>query len=732
MLLVLVVAVSAFALAAIGDREALVVWSCGGNYQFLCDYVIRFEQEHDCHVSYTAAPVQYLLEEAVYGESQPDVIVGRGGPGWLALRQCGKMTGDPTFFAVDPLVVVVPPDNPAGIRSVADVGRKGVRVAWTPHSMRPKSKVPALFMATLDKSHPGIMDAWVGNAIEAAKCGREMLRPLLDETADVAVAPLSLTTYPEYRGKVTVIPIDPKHLLAMKKGRPSMPQCAGGLEGGPRTDVARAFVEGLADASTSELLERHGYIPVSSEACRPYDPMLKVSSPRDFPAIMTRTAQLLARYGAQDEARRRYLMVIHIAGPSHFGARARYRLGELASEAGDSAPARHHWERVVAEFPPEAPVEYECRVLQVSEPVEGVERMPYEHWIGLAEEGLASLSPGQGEASPWQVRAEPLPLLESDPPKSGKRWLTLGEDHFRAGDPRYAIRDSLKVSTLQHPSPYSADAEYNIGIYQASRGNMDLAVEQWQRVVADYPGSAALRLASEALAEHGTDTKPESPFPPMPPRPEVFDTHPQRNMTYGLRLYHHGLALYSFKEMLKIIHSKAAGTGLAAEARYRAGIACLALESPEAAARQWKLGQAHYPGSKWASDAAEALAELPAEARERTVDIPEPPEPAKGMGPLHYTIGEELHLAGLYQDDEVLLQYLKPLTTAMPKDPESPLMAKAAVQAGIFLQQTKRPELAREMYQLAIDNWPEAPPTKKARARLKAMGGGQAGKGPGR
>ena len=44
------------------QRDALVVWSCGGNYEFLVEYVREFESRESCCVRYTAAPVQYLLD----------------------------------------------------------------------------------------------------------------------------------------------------------------------------------------------------------------------------------------------------------------------------------------------------------------------------------------------------------------------------------------------------------------------------------------------------------------------------------------------------------------------------------------------------------------------------------------------------------------------------------------------------------------------------------------------
>lgn len=722
-----VAAVSAFVWGAVQRRDALAVWSCGGNYQVLSDYVRRFERGHSCAVNYVAAPVQYLLEMATYGDRMPDAIVGRAGPGWLALKKEGKLSGEPTFFAIDPLVVVVPADNPAGVRGIEDIGRDGVRVSATPHAMRPKSKVPALLMSALDERfYPGIMDAWVRNSIQGGKCGMTLLEPLLSGKADAAVAPSSLVTYPEYRDKpLKLIPIQPKHLLAMKKGRASMPQCAAALNSGHKTALARQFVEGLADPANADLLEQHGYLPISSAKAEPFKAMLEINAPKDLAGLLTRLGLLLARFGADDEARRRLLIVIHIGGPSHWDARARYELGRLALESGKPDIARHHWERVCREFPPEGPVEYDSRVLQVGKPIEGLERKPYEHWISLAREGLASLPPERrtrAELLPFPIRSEPLTVLESDPPKSGKRWLTLGEDHYRAGDPRYAMRDSLKVGTLHHPSPYSADAEYNVGVFQAAMGRIDLAKEQWNRTISEYPGSAAARRAGRALqGVRDMCTRVVPSLPEMPSWQERFDTHPLRTMTYGMRLYHHGLPLYAFKEMLKVIHSEAEGTDLAARARYCAGVACMALEWPDAAARQWVLCQRHYRESSWVSKATEALGDLPPSAAPREIAPSRAPEPAKGPAQLHFAIAEEFLAAALFDDDEVLLEYLKVITTAAPADSESPILPNATYKAGLCLEETARPAFARGMYERVAARWPDTPFAGKARARLAAL-----------
>ena len=79
--------------------------------------------------------------------------------------------------------------------------------------------------------------------------------------------------------------------------------------------------------------------------------------------------------------------------------------------------------------------------------------------------------------------------------------------------------------------PYPADAEYNVGLFQAAMGRIDLAKEQWNRTISEYPGSAAAGRASRALrrvSDMRTRVVPE--LPEMPPWQERFDTHPLRRL----------------------------------------------------------------------------------------------------------------------------------------------------------------------------------------------------------
>ena len=276
------------------------------------------------------------------------------------------------------------------------------------------------------------------------------------------------------------------------------------------------------------------------------------------------------------------------------------------------------------------------------------------------------------------------------------------------GDYDYATRDLLKVVTLHYPCRFAPQAEYFLGLCAAERGLPAVAEEQWRRVLRLYPDSRAARCAAQALRDgraerHAGAVRKAKSRPSMPPRDEAFQTHAGRSMTYGMRLYAHGLPLFCFKEMMKI----ASGVygphrSLGAELRYRAGVACLALGHADAARRQWLLaGRAagKNPESPWARQAQAALKKLPSPARDAAVVFKPVNAPcAKGSWCVRFRVAEEFHLAGIFDRNEQLLEYLKVCTVAHP--PKTPagqrVLALAEARVADCLLRAGRPDLARE------------------------------------
>ncbi len=584
-------------------RPVLIVWSCGGNYESLCDYSRWFEQKYNCRVRYTGAPIQYLLELAADPEAPVDVLVGRGGPGWKVLYQRGRLGRGPVFFGVDPFVIATPKGNPAQIQDIKDLGEPGVRLTYSPLAMRPRGKcISHLMVSVSDKFYPGLVERWINNSVVKVKCGRKLLDPVVDGRVDAVIVPRSTTTWPEVQGKIEVIPIGPKYHDAMKSCRAVPPQCCGVLSTTSNPQLANAYVDGIISQEGQAIFAKRGYLPIDSPQAQAYSALLQVFIPQNMPAWQMHMAQRLYDDAAYGSALRRCFQIIGLFGPSHYDARARYYAGLAARGLGKDDVARLEWQRLVREFPRKGKLEWERGILQVGEPIPDVEEMPEEHWVQLARDGLKELGDTRSlsaEHHRWLAAFPPerVRLWEGYAGKSGRRWFAVAEDSLAAGQYVAATREYLKVLTLSYPSSYMAAARFRVALCDYLRGYVTDAIAQWQQLAAELPDDEWGRAAARALkmADGAQDTASDAP--PAVSVPEwtyAYDTDQQRGMSYGMALFEHHMPLYALKEMVKISQGIYKKPGkMLPEARFKAGVCCLAMGKAEAAAMQWQMCQAH-------------------------------------------------------------------------------------------------------------------------------------------
>ncbi len=721
-------------------RQVLTVWSCGSNYESLSDFSREFEARHACRVRYTAAPVQYLLEHAMETPTPPDVIVGRAGPGWEALRQAGKLGQGPVFFAMDPYVIITPRGNPAGIENIADLGREGVKVAAAPTAMRPRGKCAGHLMASVSEAfYPGLVERWENNCSGYTQCGRKLADPVVAGKVDAAVVPLCMTSFPGVAGKVEVIPIAAKHLLSMKQCRATIPQCCGILSNPRQPELARQYVADLQGDMGRSVFTRHGYLPLDSPAGRELKPLITVFTPQDQAGWQVHMAMGLYEDGALLTALRRFMVVTHTFGPNHYQARARFWAGKCLQALGNDEAARQQWQRVIDEFPRKGKLEWESRVLHVGKPVPGVEKLPETHWVRQAREALASAG-GSGQFSPEHKRMLEAfkithePVMEGDPDKNGTRDLQLGKDLLEMGHYTGATRDLLKVLTIDYPSRHMRQARFWLGVTSYLRELPGVAVKDWQEL-----SSGDDRWAAEAKKAlnivRGAVSEPASEVAvPMPPWEPAYETHAQRGMSYGMALWEHHLPLHCFKEMGKIIsgiYGKPAE--LAAMARYRMGVCCVALDKPQAAYSQWTMLKRCYPGAtRWVKMTAEAQAKLPPEARRdlpfvgklsTDAAIAELKKPPKSSFGKRFRLAEEMFNVDLLEGDSCLLEYWKVMTVTDPsQEKNKQIRPMAEYKAGLVCRKSGREEAARRHLQNVVDKYPRHKAAGLA-ARALAKGG---------
>lgn len=722
-------------------KPRLVVWSCGGNYESLSEYCRRFERAHDCRVAYTAAPVQYLLELSTQVERPPDVLVGRAGPGWQTLEREKLLAREPEFFAIDPFVIITPRGNPAGIQGLEDLGREGVRTTYAPYAMRPRGKCPSHLIAQADAQfHPGLAERWLNNCVAPLKCGRDLSEPILAGRADAAIVPRSTTLLPAVRDRIDVIEIGPKYHAAMKSCRAVPPQCFGVLTNAGNPDLAGAFVDGMLEPDGQQLFADFGYLPITSPEAQEYAALLEVFKPQDGPGWQLHLAKRLFEDGAYASAMRRCFTVYNVFGPCKHDPAALLLAAQCAIELGTPWVAEPILEKIIADYPLPGKPEWQSSVLFSEKSVPLLDERDDDYWVREAEKMLATL-PAQPTADEnhrnW-LQAFPIvdvPILESDPDKNGKRWFGTGEMSLQAGGYAAATREYLKVLTLSYPSSYMPAARFRVAECDYLRGYSHSARQQWEQLASELPDDEWGRAAGRALSMTDTQTPAaaDDVLPvEFPPIPQAYDTHLQRGMAYGGLLWEHRMPLYCLKEMLKVSHGVYGPPGpAAAEARYRAGICCLALQRPEAAVLQLRVCRQKWPDSPWARRADVALATLSAQpdplgaavVATMSAPLPELPAPAKGSPGQRFNVAEELFAMDVLDDDQCLLEYLKVVSVTDPSGKRNArFKPRAELMAGLCLHKRGRGDAARGHFERVIKLAPESKHAGRARQMMRGRG----------
>lgn len=88
----------------------------------------RFQAAHPgTTITFNFAGSQALATQLVEGASA-DVFVSANEAQMKVVTDAGLNTAAPTVFATNELTIAVPPDNPAGIRSLQDLTKKGLKL----------------------------------------------------------------------------------------------------------------------------------------------------------------------------------------------------------------------------------------------------------------------------------------------------------------------------------------------------------------------------------------------------------------------------------------------------------------------------------------------------------------------------------------------------------------------------------------------------------------------------
>jgi molybdate transport system substrate-binding protein len=266
-----------------------------------------FEEETHCRITYSSAPVEHLIAVIASRSQQVDALVGRSGPGWQDLKERGRLASECQVFALDPYVMITLLGNPAGIRDLTDLKRADVRTVYSPTSSGPSGSVVQYLLEAADRViSPGLWEGYVCNAIEAHDCGWKVFPPVIEGRAHVSVTRLSMTTAPETRGKVEVIPIPAKVMAAMLRGQGACPQRVARLAGGRSPELAERYVADLLGEVGAAYCAHHGFIHHLARDAARYRPLFQMGvekggAQRDSGATETPSPE---REGGRGQGRR--------------------------------------------------------------------------------------------------------------------------------------------------------------------------------------------------------------------------------------------------------------------------------------------------------------------------------------------------------------------------------------------------------------------------------------------
>jgi molybdate transport system substrate-binding protein len=134
-------------------------------------------------------------------QGAPADVFASASPSWMDdVTNNGPGVTDRANFARNRLVLVVPSDDPAGISSIADLARPGVRLVLAAEG------VPAGDYARQILANAGIRDAALVNVVSNEEDVRGVLTKIVTGEADAGIVYVTDVT-PDVAGQVRAIPI---------------------------------------------------------------------------------------------------------------------------------------------------------------------------------------------------------------------------------------------------------------------------------------------------------------------------------------------------------------------------------------------------------------------------------------------------------------------------------------------------------------------------------------------
>ena len=181
-------------------QNSLQVWACGGLAEAFIPANKQFKAKTGVDISFTGA-FAAALGKSLMGSALTEVFAGRV----LALAQKLRKADRMVYFkplCFTSYVLVTPRGNSAGISSIQDLAKPGVRVILAPDASAPGGEAVT---GLLKKA--GVLDQAMKNAVIKGSCVQRTMEDLVKGKGDVSVVECRLTRMPLFKGKVEILPI---------------------------------------------------------------------------------------------------------------------------------------------------------------------------------------------------------------------------------------------------------------------------------------------------------------------------------------------------------------------------------------------------------------------------------------------------------------------------------------------------------------------------------------------
>lgn len=238
------------------QSDSLQVWSCGGLSDAFMEVNNLYEQRNGVQINYTGA-FAGALGKSLLGGAITEIFAGRVLQLAKNLKNANKMLYfQPLCFTE--YVLITPIGNPAGIQSVQDLARPGVRVMLPLGASPPggEAVVGILKKANVEKEV-------IKNTVEKESCVIKMMSKIISGEGVASIVERRLTRMAGFAGQVDVIPI-PEELF------PPGPLTftIGVMKYARDRVLADDYVNFICSDESQAIFEKHGFIPASSKKGR--------------------------------------------------------------------------------------------------------------------------------------------------------------------------------------------------------------------------------------------------------------------------------------------------------------------------------------------------------------------------------------------------------------------------------------------------------------------------------